>query len=739
MGILSEELDWVLGFEGSRMVIRGIRRSDPGRSPWWLSVPVAGALVCAVATLVIGFPRDFIWITAPLGAIVGFAVSAMAPVKAWFTTKALEDRVAELAGVGESITKRSLDSLRVHRSDRDVSQFAPRDIFPEVCGLLSRRTPVLAEGQSMSGKTRLMVEALREKYGNATLWFPADDDGITALVESGQDPVSGTVVFLDDLDRFLSNNSMSLTLLEKWISAGCIVAATMTTRRYGQWRDNAASKLSGWDVLNRFTRVHLDSLPTNEELEAIEKTGYADLIASVRELGLPAFLGGAPYAKAKFKEGSESRTWGWALVRAAADWRRVGLGPSSTDQLQVLAAAYPDAPSADPDWNEAWEWATKPFNHTVALIRAIGPGRWEALEIIADDASWSLCHEVLDAIVAAGLEPSQKLVLARWAYVATGLSRAEWIECLLEQARADGDINVRSNASHGLATLFISTNRKAERILPLLDFALENNPANAAILGMYAYWYVQIQEDDLAEIFFKKALAADPVHANNLANYANFLTDVRMLPMEAEEMYERAFRADPEHVNNLGNYARFLEEQGGKEKRVEELYKTAAVAGPTHANNLGNYANFLAVEKKDYKGAKVWHERALEAEPNHATNLGNFARVLFVLGDDPGGEARAVQALELATGSPQAQLLAECNFYLFMHSLTLRRKAGSALKSLLLQHVSTGDWSFADNLFRLKESGDVRYELCEAVAESLKVGNDYALKDFSEWQRIIST
>ena len=51
----------------------------------------------------------------------------------------------------------------------------------------------------------------------------------------------------------------------------------------------------------------------------------------MEKVGLAPLLGGAPKVRQRLEEGREQHLWGYALVRAAADWRRVGLGPRDKD------------------------------------------------------------------------------------------------------------------------------------------------------------------------------------------------------------------------------------------------------------------------------------------------------------------------------------------------------------------------------------------------------------------------
>ena len=88
-------------------------------------------------------------------------------------------------------------------------------------------------------------------------------------------------------------------------------------------------------------------------------------------------------------------------------------------------------------------------------------------------------------------------------------------------------------------------------------------------------------------------------------------------------------------------------------------------------------------------------------------------------------------SMSLPTGSP---LLAECHFYLFAHSLAHHKESGRALKTLLAEGVTTGDWSFEMNLDRLRHEENPRLELLEAVARTLEDGNTSWLDTFKEWR-----
>ena len=66
--------------------------------------------------------------------------------------------------------------------------------------------------------------------------------------------------------------------------------------------------------------------------------------------------------------------------------------------------------------------------------------------------------------------------------------------------------------------------------------------------------------------------------ASSLVDYAWLLENVRGDYDRAEEMYKRAIEADPDHANNLGNYAVFLKNARRDYDRAEEMYKRAVEA-----------------------------------------------------------------------------------------------------------------------------------------------------------------
>ncbi|MBO1032378.1 tetratricopeptide repeat protein, partial [Tessaracoccus sp. SD287] len=207
---------------------------------------------------------------------------------------------------------------------------------------------------------------------------------------------------------------------------------------------------------------------------------------------------------------------------------------------------------------------------------------------------------------------------------------------------------------------------------------------------------------------------------------------------QAEQMYQRALAANPTHADNLGNYAIFLTDVRGDHDQAEQMYQRALAANPTHANNLGSYAIFLTDVRGDHDQAEQMYQRALAANPTHANNLGNYARHLFIQSHEGKAEDYAVKALRIATSPLELPLQAECNFYLFAHSAKHRDSSGGELKLLLSRGVTTGNWSFAGNIARVGAENPARAALLTAVASALAGAVDSDLDRFPEWQALPS-
>ena len=749
----------------SRKPQKAVHSTDPGQSAWWLLAPVGG--IIAGASIPYFATHSAAWATGGgfIGAIVGATAAATPQLRDWVSARSHRQQIAESAGVTTNINGEPLEALRVHRSDRDITEFVPRDIQGQLVEHLNNGRPVLIEGPSMSGKTRLALETIRSQWPEAPFWFPRDDGDIEQLLNSNQEPAPETVILLDDLDRFLSNQSLTLGLLNQWTNSSCIIIATMMHSQFIKHSDRTNEKAPGWDAVNRFKTLTLNPSLSTEELNAVKLTSYANQLPQIESTGLGPLLGCAEAVRTAFATELKEHSWSGALIKAAADWRRIGLGPASREQITLLSLAYKDDAWGTVDWDDAWKQATKFINHTVPLLRQVENDRWEVLDTIADEANWTITSHTLASLKNITLSGQQALRAAvtmllrndpslptndmfKLAIEASPNNAIAFgaYALFLQNIRGDMDqaqdmyrraINADPNDARYLgayADFLKNVHGDMDQAQDMYQQAINVDPNNARNLRTYANFLQNTRGDmDQAEQMYQRAINADPTNATFLSAYASFLRNIRGNMDQAQDMYQRAINADPTDATTLGNYAIFLETIRGNIDQAQHMYQQAITADPHNTNNLGAYALFLQNIHGDMDQAQNMYQRAITAGPTNANNLGNYAQILFAKSDDTEAISLTEKAISLA-GDDEKSLQTECHFYLFAHSPNHRKDSGRALKALLADGVTTGDWSFEMNLERLRREEDPRLELLEAVARTLKDGDTSRLDAFEEWR-----
>ena len=565
---------------------KAVHSTDPGQSGLWPLLTFGGGI--AGASILYFATHSAAWTTGggTIGAAVGAAAGATPQLRDWVSTRSRRRQIAESAGVATDITGQPLESLRVHSSDRDITEFVPRDIQHQLVEHLNNGTPVLIEGPSMSGKTRLAIETIRSHWPEVPCWFPRDDGDIEKLLSSNQQPAANTIILLDDLDRFLSNQSLTLGLLNQWTNNSCIIIATMMHSQYVKHSDRTNEKVPGWDAVNRFLKLTLTPSLSTEELNAVKLTSYAEQLPQIESIGLGPLLGCAEAVRTAFADELKGHSRCGTLVKAAADWRRIGLGPTSKDQLISFSKEHADSTKQTSEWDSAWKHATNPINNTVPLLRQIGDDLWEVLDIVADEADWIISEHTFKSLLSITLSAQQ--------------ARKSTIAMMLYGAPPS------------------STDA-------MFQHAIDTNPHDITILGDYALFIETVRGDiNQAEQVFQHAIAVDPHHANTLGNYALFLQNQKGDTGQAQIIFQRAIEADPHDASNLGDYAVFLHTIINDTDQAEIMYKRAIEADPHNATNLRNYAAFLQYQKHDMDGAEEMYRQAIIYESRNTIEFTPF-------------------------------------------------------------------------------------------------------------------
>ena len=718
---------------------RSTRSFDPGTSAWWLVLPLAGAIVGAAIPLLSALGGVWSALGSLLGAIVGVVADFTPQVRDWISTRARNKWIAEVSGDSGPIGKADLNSLRIHRSDRNVDEYVRRDAHDKLHDFLKDRTPVLVEGPSMAGKTRLVVEVLREEWPDARVLFPKSEDDVEKLLKNWRRPIRDTIIFLDELERFLGKEEFTLGVLNTWIDDSCTVVATTTRMNYTRWRAELDSKFPGWEIVNRFHPLPLEAKLSDDELESVRITSYAGDLASIEQLGLGRVLGRAEDIRRRFTSALDSHQGRAGLVKAAVDWSRVGLEFASKEALLTLAKAYDDDLWEEPDWEAEWSWVIGKTTTEAPLVLHTGKDSWEALDLIVEEADWPLTETTLRTMVTCPHTAHQAMRLVFEMHSKNLLTRDTATESLMQETADLLENLISANPTDtftlGAYAHFLAYIRQDhDQAEELYNQALTINFKDAINLGAYAFFFTHIRHDyNQAEKLYNQALTISPNNATNLSAYALFLTYIRHDYNQAEKYYKQAIKANPNNVFALGAYAYLLENVHHDYDQAEKHYKQAIKANPDNATNLGNYAHFLENIHRDYDQAEKYYEQAIKANPNNPRILGYYSQLLFVTGRDEKGVKFAERALGLAEQGEE-MLCAECHFCLFMHSPRHRIASGRALKALLADGVTTGDWPFEGNLERLRQEEDPRYELAREVAEALRTGDASALDDFEEWR-----
>jgi len=582
------------------------------------------------------------------GTVAGLG-AATPQFRDWVSARSRTQQIAESAGFPTNINSEPLESLRVHSSDRDITEFVPRDIQHQLVEHLNNGMPVLIEGPSMSGKTRLALETIRAHWPEAPLWYPRDDDDIERLLSSNQQPAPKTVIFLDDIDRFLSNQTLTLGLVNRWANNSCTIIATIMQSQYLKHSDRSNEKATGWEVLNRFNRLTLPPSLSTKELDDVKLTSYAKELPQIKTIGLGPLLGCAEDVRAAFTKELSENSWCGALLRGAADWRRIGLGLATKQQLEILADSYKTDTWNKDERNEAWRRATQKIRNTVALLHQTENNKWEILDLIVDEATWPLANSTFSALVNTELSASQSHQAA-WTMRRHG-APPSLTGTMFERAVTEDPTNTTFLVSYAL---FLSSyNDRMDEAQELFRSATNTDQDKPFSCGNYATFLQTVRGDmDQAEQKYQEAIAADPTNALSIGGYTAIrLTDQSKI-VQTQLVHYR-IETESLALHTLSSSKPFKtkgRKQGGSSKHTTsnadptltnfmtfptddrcsftQILPNSAYATNRHPNNgviLENYATFLETIRNNTQLAETMFQRALSIDPSNSRTLNNYA------------------------------------------------------------------------------------------------------------------
>ena len=228
---------------------------------WWVS---AAAVLCRRGRRwpVLEWPAAA-WLACGVAAAAALVVSALRArfkqddTRAALVTKsvAVPSRQNRLPLVREA----GLAQLRVHAAQVQVP-YVERDVQQQVAAALGWGRSVLLVGHSMAGKTRLAAQVMRQRFPDAPLLIPESGKALRELVGEGLDP-AGVVVWLDDLERFLGPDGLTMGLLTRLASGKAILVATIRSQVRETYRPRNELRPPEWEVLEAFTQHRLEAPP----------------------------------------------------------------------------------------------------------------------------------------------------------------------------------------------------------------------------------------------------------------------------------------------------------------------------------------------------------------------------------------------------------------------------------------------------------------------------------------------
>ncbi|MQY14941.1 hypothetical protein SRB5_51170 [Streptomyces sp. RB5] len=240
---------------------------------------------------------------------------------------------------------------------------------------------VLLTGPSKAGKSRTLFELLLRRMPDARLLVPAADrsapgDLSRLQLPPGPEPV---VLWLDELEHYVGPGGLDLPALRRFTQGRprVVVVASITSLQYRQLHarpDEQGRMARG--LLRLARRVELPQQLDAEDLADADRHYPRE---SFTTRGIGQVLVAAPELEQRLASGFEECPAGWAVTRAAADRRRMGLGGAVPEaELFRIFAAYVRHfhPSLDADetaFRAGLAWARDPVVAQVALLYAEQP------------------------------------------------------------------------------------------------------------------------------------------------------------------------------------------------------------------------------------------------------------------------------------------------------------------------------------------------------------------------------
>ena len=608
-------------------------------------------------------------ITAAAAALAGFGKDRIKQLLAESAADRGNRRQSTIGPGGRRVRVADVDPilLGLHQPARtdsggDVQAYVRRDVHDQVVALIRRGGFVLVQGDSAVGKTRLAFEAAREAVPD---WFMVRPSTVDNLKQLAGARLSRTVVWLEDLESYLTPDGLTPGLLDRLCPMGRQVAVVATLRlqareALGAAEDDGTERQRSAavkDVLALGDRCGLApvlrGLSPAERARA-EEAGMgdervADALRSSGTFGFGPWLAGGPEALKRWTAGKAGRhSVGAALIEAAIDCRRAGyLEPLPRQRLTALHRGYlpegylhrADAPSVEAELT----WAASSERGTEACLTLLADGRVAVFDYLVDHVqrhpseNGAIRDEVWDTVL--GLASPEQASSVGFAAIDHG--RPDRAEAAFAVGAAGGQVA----SMDGLGRVLSDQPGRREEAERWYRKAIAVGDASAGdtVAMVDLGWLLAGQPggEKEAEDWYRKAIAAGRPLTDVLRCLGDLLAGQRGRQAEAEMYYRTAIeRGDTRAPYGLWKLLATQPSRQGEAGewylKAENAYRKAAAAGQTVA--MVNLGWLLAGQPGGEKEAEDWYRKAIAAGRP-------FTDVLRTLGDllagQPGRQAEA--------------------------------------------------------------------------------------------------
>ncbi|WP_169787756.1 tetratricopeptide repeat protein [Luteipulveratus mongoliensis] len=503
---------------------------------------------------------------------------------------------------------------RVHRAMVEIEYQHRGEVQDHLARLLLAGTPTLLIGGSMAGKSRLGVEVARQVAGRRRLVVPQPPDGLAKLM--GQGVPSGVLVWLDDLERYLTAGTFEPKWVDQMRAAGTAVLATIRSQEREALYPAGNSRNPAADVVGRFEAVRLTDSPRERE-QIAARMPQPDLAAGVSRYGLGAFIGGGYLARERYLDGLDTHRLGTAMVRLAMDWRRTGLDDIPGDQIERLVTRYVDDQwRSDPGEteSEALSWATDRVHGVVQLLERATDDTYRVADYLLDNVDSDVAdipEEVWDHAVQAAATPLQMVAVALRAEEAHRPSAAR---TAFQRAIASGH-EVAGVAWARLGVLEVEAGDVAAA-RAAYEAAIASGNEMAMGLAWSSLGDLEVEAGDVAAA---RAAYGAAITTGNGAAVGLAAHRLGVLEVEAGDVvaaraaYEAAIASGNEAAVGLGGYSLgVLEVEAGDVAAARAAYQAAIASGHQEMTGwAGSRLGVLEAEEGEVAAARAAYRAAI--------------------------------------------------------------------------------------------------------------------------------